>query len=90
MSQQGHGTLLHLHAQVNVKRNVTGSREGRRKPKACLLNVTHQLRLLAQVPQSLDTGTQGSLATTAHWNVLGESEGSTSYCSCCHTDLHMA
>lgn len=65
-SQQGHGTLLHFHAQVNVKRNVTRSREGRRKPKACLLNVTHQLRLSAQVPQSLDTETQGSLTATAH------------------------
>lgn len=65
-SQQGQGTLLHFHAQVNVKRNVTRSREGRRKPKACLLNVTHQLRLSAQVPQSLDTETQGSLSATAH------------------------
>lgn len=64
-SQQGRGTLLHFHAQVNVKRNITRSREGRRKPKACLLNVTHRLRLLAQVPQSLDTETRCSLASTA-------------------------
>lgn len=51
-SQQGHETLLHFHAQVNVKRNVTRSREGRRKPKACLLNVTHQLRLSTSATES--------------------------------------
>lgn len=43
--QQGHQILLPFGTQVNVKRKVTGSREGRRNPKACMLNVTHQLGL---------------------------------------------
>lgn len=37
--------LFRFPTQVNVKRNVTRSREGRRKPEARLLNATHWLSL---------------------------------------------